>query len=97
MAVCPHCKQPIAVARLGVRLPPFKARLIDLLRQAGDIGASSEELRGDLYRGYARYRSVLSVKAHVWQINEILEETDWRIVSDGRGRFARWYLREVAR
>jgi hypothetical protein len=52
----------------------------------GDIGVSSEELLFDLWEHGAVAQS--TVKAHIWQINELLEETDWRVRSDRR----RWFL-----
>jgi hypothetical protein len=92
VAICPHCHQPIATERLGVRWPPLKARIVDAIRAAGDVGVSSRELHHEVYRDAARARSVLSIKAHIWQINLELEATDWHIVSDQRGKLARFYL-----
>ena len=83
---CPSCHQLIAVERLGVRLTPLKAALVDAIKRSGDIGVSSEELIYALWECDAV--SVDTVKSHVWQINSILEETDWLIRSDRR----RWYL-----
>lgn len=92
MTVCPHCHQHIAVERLGVRLTPTKARIVDAIVAAGDPGISSPELAFDVYRGQGRVRSRHGMKSHVWQINEMLAETDWAIVSEGRGPNARWHL-----
>jgi hypothetical protein len=69
--VCPECGQPIAEHRLGVRLTPLKARIFDAIRRYGEERIKCAEL------GNPR-----TVKAHVSQINDLLEETDWRI--DGR-------------
>jgi hypothetical protein len=87
-AACPHCHQPYAAERLGVRVTPLKARIIDAIKAAGDVGISSEVLHLQLYfdRNPA---SVRTIKAHVWQINDQLEQTHWVIESDRR----RWYLR----
>jgi DNA-binding winged helix-turn-helix (wHTH) protein len=86
MTICPKCHQPIGTERLGVRLPPLKAKIVDLIKAAGETGTSSEEL---LYALWARDAvSASTVKAHVWQINSLLEETDWIIRSDRR----RWFL-----
>lgn len=93
MTVCPHCHQHIAVERLGVRLTPTKARIVDAIVAAGDPGISSPELAFDVYRGQGRVRSRHGMKSHVYQINILLAETDWQIASDGRGPHARWYLR----
>jgi hypothetical protein len=90
--ICPVCHQPIRELRVGVRLPPIKARLFDLIKAAGSIGVSAQELHSDLYRGYGRPRSKHNIRNHIWQINDILEESNWIIVADGRGQYARWYL-----
>jgi hypothetical protein len=83
---CPHCHQTITAMRLGVRLTPRKAAIVDAIKAAGDIGISSEELKYVLWDRDTV--CVDTVKAHIWQINEVLEETDWIIRSDSR----RWFL-----
>src|SRR5262245_27782363 len=91
--ICPKCHQYISVTRLGVRMPPLKARILDAIKAAGDLGASSHELTFEVYRGYARQRSPAGIKSHVYQLNEMLAGTDWRIVADPPcGGTARWYL-----
>jgi hypothetical protein len=87
-AVCPHCHQPIAHERLGVVLTPLKAAIVDRIKWAGDLGRSSESLMRELYLD-RRPVSAATLKAHVWQINELLAGTDWVIESDRR----RWFLR----
>lgn len=93
MTVCPKCHQIISTERLGVRMPPLKARLVDMIKAAGDIGISSQELHFELYRGYGRLRSKHNVRNHIGQINVMLEDTAWIIVSDGRSINALWTLR----
>jgi hypothetical protein len=88
MAVCQHCHQPIAHERLGVRLTPLKAAIVDAIKRAGDLGKSSESLMRELYFD-RKPVSMTTLKAHVWQINELLAATDWVIESDRR----RWFLR----
>jgi hypothetical protein len=83
---CPLCYQTIGTMRLGVRLTPLKAALIDKIKAAGDVGIASEELMNALWEHGAV--SADTVKAHIWQINSLLEETDWVIRSDRR----RWFL-----
>jgi hypothetical protein len=83
---CPTCHQTVGTMRLGVRLTPLKAALIDAIKASGDIGISSEELRSALWT--ERDVCVETVKAHVWQINSLLEETNWLVRSDRR----RWFL-----
>jgi hypothetical protein len=83
---CPTCGTPAHV-RVGIRLPARKAAIFDAIKAAGEIGVSSRELVTAVYcGGEARRQSV--IKSHVWQINSVLEETDFRIVSDGK----RWLL-----
>jgi len=41
---CPTCHQFLGEVRFGVRLTPLKARIVDRIKAAGDIGVSSEEL-----------------------------------------------------
>jgi hypothetical protein len=88
MTVCPCCGQPIAHERLGVRLTPLKAAIVDRIKASGDLGRSSETLMRELYFD-RRPVSVRTLKAHVFQINDALEATDWVIESDRR----RWFLR----
>jgi hypothetical protein len=92
MTVCPHCHQQIAHERLGVRLTPLKAAIVDAIKRAGDLGVSSDALVFDLYFD-RRPISTRTVKAHVFQINDALEATDYCIVSDRR----RWFLRRRRR
>ena len=82
MTLCPHCNQIISEERFGVRFPPMKAELIDRIRAAGDLGISTCELIGD------SGKSPTTIKAHIWQINDLLAHTRWRIESDRR----RWFL-----
>jgi hypothetical protein len=54
---------------------------------ACDIGISSARLIREVYFD-RRPVSKFTVKAHIWQINSELEQTDWIIASDRR----RWFL-----
>jgi hypothetical protein len=87
--ICPHCGQPLRERRFGVVLTPFKASLLDLIRRAGDLGVSSDYLRYELCR-HPKPPSKFTIKAHVWQLNELLAATDYCIISDQR----RWFLRQ---
>jgi hypothetical protein len=84
---CPYCH---AVERLGVRLTPLKATIFDRIKRAGDFGVSSTELVGELYDNRV---AANTIKAHVWQINQLLTETTHIIRSDGRV----WFLRRRGR
>jgi hypothetical protein len=79
--------------RCGIRLPVLKAAIFDVIRAAGDIGASKDEI---LDRAYADRRrpSPESVKSHINQLNDMLVETDVVIIADSK-RFTdgnRWQL-----
>src|SRR5262245_19756418 len=50
MTTCPHCHQPIDDIRLGVRLTPLKAAIVDRIKAAGDIGTTTTEIVDDVYR-----------------------------------------------
>jgi hypothetical protein len=71
--------------RLGVRMTPFKARLFDLVRRGGVDGIHSEDLSLLLYPNGGGSRHTL--KAHVWQINELIADEGYRI--EGHGSFYR--------
>jgi hypothetical protein len=95
MPTCPHCGQPLASMRLGVRLPAVvKSVLFDAVKAAGDIGISRDELLDQVYADRKR-PTPATIKAHVQQINDLLLETDFQIRAD-RGRFTdgapRFYL-----
>jgi hypothetical protein len=93
---CPLCHQHYAVERLGVRLPPLKAGIFDAIKQAGDVGVTSAEIvAGSLYRE-RRHASHDTIKAHIWQINELLEETNWIIQSESDYGTSerRWHMRQ---
>jgi hypothetical protein len=82
---CDRCGQALPEMRLGVRLTPFKARLFDLVRRGGIDGIHSNDLYSLLYRERGSSRHTL--KAHVWQINELIADEGYRI--EGHGSFYR--------
>ena len=82
---CHHCGQALPEMRLGVRLTPFKARLFDLVRRSGINGIHSDDLYSLLYPDGDGSRHTL--KAHIWQINELIADEGYRI--EGRGSFYR--------
>lgn len=88
---CPKCHQQFAEERYGVRLPPLKAAIFDAIKASGDIGVMSREIiNSEIYRDRKKPRTV-SIRSHINQINDLLEETDWRIRSDRK----RWFLARV--
>lgn len=76
---CPHCRQPMALTRQGVRLTPLKARLFDCVRRRGYVGISTDDLNGILWDGKA---SPVTIRAHVWQLNELIAEAGLTITGD---------------
>ena len=72
--MCPHCQQPLPEMRLGVRFPPLKAAIFDLIKRAGDHGMTQQEIQGTFEIG-----TLDGVRAHIWGINELIEDTGWRI------------------
>ena len=94
MPACPHCGQPLASMRLGVRLPAvIKGVLFDTVKAAGDIGISRDELLDQVYADRKR-PTPATIKAHVQQINDLLAETEFEIKADGRRHHggSRYYL-----
>ena len=78
---CDYCGQALPEIRLGVRLTAFKAQLFDLVRRGGVDGIRSDDLYSLLYPDGGGSRHTL--KAHVWQINEMIADEGYRI--EGRG------------
>src|SRR5262245_12764897 len=78
---CHYCGQALPELRLGVRLTALKARLFDLVQRSGIDGISSDDLCSLLYPDGGGSHQTL--KAHVWQINEMIADEGYRI--DGRG------------
>jgi hypothetical protein len=67
--------------RIGVRLPPLKAAILDAVRAAGDLGANAETIMARVYER-RRWPQRNAIKAHIWQINELLESTEYNIVCE---------------
>jgi hypothetical protein len=81
MNICPACGAVRPEIRLGVRLPPLKARLFDLVKRAGTGGISTADLR---LAFDDNRRSSVTIKSHIWQTNELLEDAGYRIQSIDR-------------
>jgi hypothetical protein len=90
---CPTCHRPWADLCAGVYLPRVKAQIFDAIKASGDVGLQASEIMERIYTGNGRRRAV--IRNHIAQINERLEETDYRLVCDGRGIYARWHLRKI--
>jgi hypothetical protein len=83
---CAYCGQTLPEIRLGVRLPPLKARIFDLVQRAGADGIDRRDLFDIVFGdddAHARRHSFRTLKAHICQINEAIEDTGYRI--EGRG------------
>ena len=80
---CPTCGRPFET-RAGVRLPPLKAHIFDLIKATGDHGITSNDLRAVIYDGVKQPRRLDTVRNHILQINELLENTECRIVTHDR-------------
>jgi hypothetical protein len=89
---CPKCHQPLRTERFGVPMPPLKARIFDAVKAAGDSGISTRELFNVIYESARAPRSIATVRTHILMINDLLEETDLRIVCTGRSKYALWSL-----
>lgn len=90
MNVCPTCHQTLRCVRLGVPMPQLKSDIFDSIKASGDMGITAREL---MFIHYERKeRSPVTLRAHISQINDLLEETDFVIRNDGGTRHARWYL-----
>ena len=87
---CPTCGQPLRVCLLGIWLPRVKSEIVDSLKRAGDVGLSTHELKVMHYG--ERKISPVTIRTHIQQINDMLEETNYCIRNDGGTRHARWYI-----
>lgn len=91
--VCSQCGQAIPETRYGLRLPPTKLRIIDAIARAGAAGIDADDLFELIYSGEQDVgRSAL--KAHVWQLNDMLIEAGAGVFIQGtRGGGRRYALR----
>lgn len=70
--------------RCGVKLTPLKAKIFDLVRRSGPDGIENAALFDIAFNNtLPKRRTRNTVKAHVWQINEMIRESGYRIC--GRG------------
>jgi hypothetical protein len=90
MTCCHECGQELSEIRLDVRLTPLKVRLFDVIKRAAAGGIISEDLfeiviadRGDI--------TISNLKSHIWQINNAIKDTGFRIMSRDR----HWILTKV--
>jgi hypothetical protein len=76
--------------RAGVPLTSLKAAIFDCIKASGDIGISAEDIVRAVYPEQTKRPSRHTVKAHVWQINQLIAGSDYEIVSDRRN----WFIRK---
>ena len=76
--VCPVCGKALSPKRFRVRMSPLKAKLLDLVREAGPEGIRVDALLERLPIKGADLGRTLNV--HISQINDKLAHTNWSIV-----------------
>jgi hypothetical protein len=74
---CHFCGQLLPEIRLGVRLTPLKARIYDLIHRAGKDGIASQDIKTIVYEHKKRVPK--TIRTHINQINDRLEETNFKI------------------
>ena len=88
MTMCSACGQEIPHTRLGVRLSPLKVRIFDIIRRAGIDGIAADDLVGLAYDGRDK-PSRNGLKSHIWQINDVISDTGFRIAGHGTYRLVK--------
>jgi hypothetical protein len=88
--------------RVGVRLPELKARIFDLVKRGGRGGIAGEDLFALVYNGNAlagkgirHGRDRKTLKSHIGQINELIEDAGYRIVCSGRNSTSTYRLQKT--
>lgn len=66
------------IKRLGVEMSALKAGIVDMVQRGGDDGVPVDDIFISLFRERGCRRDAL--KAHVWQINEMLADEGYKIV-----------------
>lgn len=74
---CPECHQPMSDVIAGVRLTAFKVRLFNFIET--HPGQSSVEIAQHFYGGRTKGNPALSIRSHIYQINDALMSTPVRI------------------
>lgn len=83
-ACCPHCQRPMLPVRLGAQLTPLKARIFDLVHRAGTDGIEHRQLFDLAFsNALPKPRTQKTVKSHVWQINDAIADSGFRICGHG--------------
>ena len=87
---CYGCGKP---TRLGIAFSPLKTRIIDAVDRAGPDGISAFELNRIIFPN-RRNVGEACIRAHVFQINQALKGTGYRI--KGHGGFRLELAKEAA-
>ena len=82
---CPHCGQNLPEIRLGVRLPPLKARIFDLIQRGGRNGIDKRDIFDIAFDDQPKAK-LATLKTHIWQINELIADSGYRIVGHSVAR-----------
>jgi hypothetical protein len=91
---CPHCHQPIAEDRAGIRLPAVKVKIFDVVRRAAQHGIRVEYINWLCFDGRA---NAVTIRNHIKQINDRLQDTEFRITGAGRANWKGYYRIERRR
>ena len=78
--LCERCGRAL---RNGLWMPPTKAAIFDKVAAAADVGVTTADLM-QLPVFADRRVTAVSVKSHIWQLNEILQERHCRVISIDR-------------
>lgn len=82
---CYFCGQLLKQKRMGVELPPLKARIFDVVRKSGIDGILSADLMEACPIKSSPERRLQTLNVHINQINAKLAKTGWTIIGkDGR-------------
>lgn len=87
--LCPHCRQRLPEIREGVRLSPLKARIFDAIKRARYEGITVEDINAICYDGRAQ---PVTIRAHIFQINECLADTSVQIKGSEPGVMGFYHL-----
>lgn len=89
---CHYCGHELPEIRHGARLTPLKARIYDLVQRGGPDGIMRSDLIDIVGEEVFSHQTL---KAHIHQINEVIEESGYRIVV-GRGMILGGVVRLVS-
>lgn len=85
--------------RLGVALSALKARIVDMIQRGGDDGVPTDDVFATVFSG--RNCSRRTLHAHIWQINELLADEGYKIVTvrdhNEHHSFDRYRITRIAR